>query len=155
MCASKNLVTVNQQQESLMASELWDPAVADQLLQHHYGIPIDVVNSDEAADSSTDPVEVPTCSSMGGASGTVSSSSPSRTPPTAVSAAPAAQQKLAHPTQPRVTGAGAVPDIVPPLSGSTSTHLIQAKCHHLVTGGKTADKQPCSVTFVSDKDQDT
>eukprot|EP00961_Rhodomonas_salina_P227586 3076843-Rhodomonas_salina.1 len=65
MHASKHLVTLDQQQESLMASELWDPAVADQLLQHHYGIPIDVVNADEAADSVADPVEVPTCSSTG------------------------------------------------------------------------------------------
>eukprot|EP00961_Rhodomonas_salina_P027447 371309-Rhodomonas_salina.1 len=126
MRASKHLLTLDQQQASLMASasELWDPAIADQLLQHHYWIPIDVVNADEAADSVDNPVEVPTCCSTGGASGTVASSRPSRTPSTAVSAAPAAQQKPAHPTQSRVTGAGDVPDVVPALSGSTSTHLL-------------------------------
>eukprot|EP00961_Rhodomonas_salina_P158947 2140198-Rhodomonas_salina.2 len=155
MRASKHLMTLDQQQASLMASELWDQAVADQLLQHHYGIPIDIVNADEAADSVADPVEVPTHSSMGGARGAVASSRPSHTPSTAASETPAAQQKPAHPTQSRVTGAGDVPDIVPPLSGSTSTHLLQAKCRHSVTGGKTADKQPSSVTFASDQDQDT
>eukprot|EP00961_Rhodomonas_salina_P079647 1070235-Rhodomonas_salina.1 len=42
MRASKHLVTLDQQPASLMASELWDPAIADQLLQHHYWIPIEL-----------------------------------------------------------------------------------------------------------------
>eukprot|EP00961_Rhodomonas_salina_P278161 3758307-Rhodomonas_salina.1 len=46
MRASKHLVTLDKQPDSLTTSVLYDPAVGNQLLQHHYGIPIDVVDTD-------------------------------------------------------------------------------------------------------------
>eukprot|EP00961_Rhodomonas_salina_P059304 796721-Rhodomonas_salina.1 len=46
MRASKHLVTLDiKQPDSLTTSVLLDPAVGDQLLQHYYGIPIDVVDT--------------------------------------------------------------------------------------------------------------
>eukprot|EP00961_Rhodomonas_salina_P289598 3913264-Rhodomonas_salina.1 len=62
MRASKHLVTLDKQPDSLTTSVLWDPAVCDQLLQHHYGIPIDVVDTDAppaSANVNDDSVEVP------------------------------------------------------------------------------------------------
>eukprot|EP00961_Rhodomonas_salina_P138157 1858702-Rhodomonas_salina.1 len=61
MCASKHIVTLDKQPGSLTTSPLWDPATGDQLLQHHYWIPIDVVDTDapEASQLCDDSVEVP------------------------------------------------------------------------------------------------
>eukprot|EP00961_Rhodomonas_salina_P096026 1291358-Rhodomonas_salina.3 len=60
MHASKHLVTLDKQPGSLTTSPLWDPATGDQLVQHHYGIPIDVVDTDapEASEIHDDSVDL-------------------------------------------------------------------------------------------------
>ena len=143
--------------------QLWDPATGDQLLQHHYWIPIDVVDTDapEALQLCYDSVEVPVRhtrqtraqnaagaadqGSAGAASLAGSASSASRTQ---------SALKPSSSTQYSVTGAGDDVPPVPPLSGSTSTSIQRDKHHRSVTGGKTADKRQRNITFNDNNDKD-
>eukprot|EP00961_Rhodomonas_salina_P014666 196722-Rhodomonas_salina.1 len=154
MHASKHLVTLDKQQGSLTTSPFWDPATGDQLLQHHYRIPIDVVDTDapEASDTHDNSVEVPVqhthqtrsqssagaadLGSAGAASGSASSASHTQS-----------ALKPSCCTQYNVTGAGDNVPLVPPLSGSTSTSIQHDKHSRSVTGGKTANKRQRNVTF--------
>eukprot|EP00961_Rhodomonas_salina_P023840 320388-Rhodomonas_salina.1 len=62
MSTSKHLVTLDKQPDSLTTLVLWDPTVGNQLLQHHYCIPIDVIDTDApqaSAKVNDNSVEVP------------------------------------------------------------------------------------------------